>query len=132
MCGKIWDVKYIGPNTWNKYKTNINLDYFKDYINDKYKLSCNKMKVMYLVSKKSTYEAFAINMYHNETKLCSINHYGRIEFFNNKNARLYSNEYLKKTVLRDLLEDLQNKECQNTTVKIKYEIKEYVKNYNKN
>ena len=31
----------IGPNTWNEFKANIDLDCIKDYINDKYKLKCN-------------------------------------------------------------------------------------------
>ena len=26
LCGKIWDVKYIGSNSWNEYTTNISLD----------------------------------------------------------------------------------------------------------
>ena len=42
----------IEPNSWNEYKTEINLEGIKDYINDKYKLKCNKLKIMFLVSKK--------------------------------------------------------------------------------
>ena len=31
LCGKIWDVKYIEPNVWNEYKTNIYLDCIKNH-----------------------------------------------------------------------------------------------------
>jgi hypothetical protein len=50
---QVTDVKFIGPNTWNEFKANRNLDCIKDYINDKYKLKCNKLKIMFLVSKKN-------------------------------------------------------------------------------
>ena len=94
----------IEPNSWNEYKTEINLECIKDYINDKYKLKCNKLKIMFLVSKKITYEDFVINFYHNETKVLYINSLCRIEICikseDRRHDRLYRNEYL------------QNKECQ--------------------
>ena len=100
------DVRPLEPNSWNEYKTEINLECIKDYINDKYKLKCNKLKIMFLVSKKITYESFAINLYHNETKVLYINSFCRIEICiksdDKRHDRLYRNEYL------------QNKECQNT------------------
>jgi hypothetical protein len=110
---------YIKAN-FNEYKTNINLDCIID-IDDKYKLSCNKIKIMFLVSKTITHESFAIHLHHNETKLCYINSFSRIEICiksdDKRDDRLYRNEYL------------QNKECQNTVEKLKNEIKEYVNQY---
>ena len=111
MCGKIWDVKYIGPNTWNEYKTNINLDFIKNYVNSKFNFSCNELKVMFQVSKKITYEAVKINIDNNENKLGYINSLCRIEIYNKINDRLYRNDYLN------------NKECQSTMENLKDEIK---------
>ena len=114
----------IEPNSWNEYKTEINLEIIKDYINDKYKLKCNKLKIMFLVSKKITYQDFVINVYHNETKVLYINSFCRIEICiksdDKRHDRLYRNEYL------------QNIECQNTVELLKNEIKEYVNQYNQN
>ena len=110
MCGKIWNVKYIGPNSWNEYTTNINLDCIKNYNNSKFNFSCNELKVIFQVSKKNTYEAFIINMYNNENKLGYINSLCRIEIYNKINDRLYRNEYLN------------HKECQNTLKILKNEI----------
>ena len=114
----------IEPNSWNEHKTEINLEFIKDYINNKYKLKCNKLKIMFLVSKKITYEDFVINVYHNETKVLYINSLCRIEICikseDRRHDRLYRNEYL------------QNKECQNTVELLKNEIKEYVNQYNQN
>ena len=128
LFGYIPNLKFINPNTWNEYKTNINLDCIKNYINDNYKLSCNKIKVVYRVSKQIKYEDCIINFYHNENKLCFINSLCRIEIcikkdeklYRKKDDRLYRNEYL------------QNKECQNTVEKLKNEIKEYVNQYKQN
>ena len=114
----------IEPNSWNEHKTEINLECIKDYINNKYKLKCNKLKIMFLVSKKITYEDFVINFYHNETKVLYVTSLCRIEICiksdDKRHDRLYRNEYL------------QDKECQNRVEKIKNEIKEYVKNYKEN
>ena len=114
----------LAPNSWNEYKTEINLECIKDYINNKYKLKCNELKVKFLVSKNIKYEAFEISLYHNETKVLYITSFCRIEICiksdDKRHDRLYRNEYL------------QNKECQNTVEKLKNEIKEYVNQYNQN
>ena len=34
----------LEPNSWNEYKTEINLECIKDYIKNKYKLKCNELK----------------------------------------------------------------------------------------
>ena len=114
----------IKPNSWNEYKTEINLECIKEYINTKYRLKCNELKVKFLVSKNIKYEAFQINLYHNETKVLYINSLCRIEICiksdDKRHDRLYRNEHL------------QNKECQNTIELLKTEIKEYVNQYNQN
>ena len=114
----------IKPKSWNEYKTEINLECIKDYINNKYKLKCNELKVKFLVSKNIKDEAFVISLYHNATKILYITSLCRIEICiksdDKRHDRLYRNEYL------------QNKECQNTIELLKNEIKEYVNQYNQN
>ena len=114
----------IKPKSWNEYKTEINLECIKDYINNKYRLKCNELKVKFLVSENKKYEAFQISLYHNETKVLYITSLCRIEICiksdDKRHDRLYRNEYL------------QNKECQNTVELLKNEIKEYVNQYNQN
>ena len=112
LCGKIWDVKYIEPNVWNEYKTNINLDCIKNYVNTKF--DCNKLIVKYQVNNNIIYNAFMIKMYNNETELGNISSECQIKHKNKK-------EYF-----------LINKECQNTMEILKDEIKAYVKNYKEN
>ena len=114
----------LKPNSWNEYKTEINLECIKEYINTKYRLKCNELKVKFLVSKNIKYEAFQISLYHNATKVLYINNLCRIEICiksdDKRHDRMYRNEYL------------QNKECQNTVELLKNEIKEYVNQYNQN
>ena len=114
----------IKPKSWNEYKTEINLECIKDYINNKYRLKCNELKVKFLVSENKKYEAFQISLYHNETKVLYITSLCRIEICiksdDKRHDRLYRNEYL------------QNKECQNTVELLKNEIKEYINQYNQN
>ena len=74
----------LEPNSWNEYKTEINLECIKDYINNKYKLKCNELKVKFLVSKNIKYEAFQISLYHNETKVLYITSLCRIEYVLNQ------------------------------------------------
>ena len=98
-------------------KTEINLECIKDYINNKYRLKCNELKVKFLVSENKKYEAFQISLYHKDTKVLYITSLCRIEICiksdDKRHDRLYRNEYL------------QNKECQNTIELLKNEIKEY-------
>ena len=114
----------LKPNSWNEYKTEINLECIKEYINTKYRLKCNELKVKFLVSKNIKYEALQISLYVNETKVLYINNLCRIEICiksdDKRHDRMYRNEYL------------QNKECQNTVELLKNEIKEYVNQYNQN
>ena len=114
----------IKPKSWNEYKTEINLECIKDYINNKYRLKCNELKVKFLVSENKKYEAFQISLYHKDTKVLYITSLCRIEICiksdDKRHDRLYRNEYL------------QNKECQNTVELLKNEIKEYVNQYKQN
>ncbi len=107
-------------NSWNEFKTNINLDCIRNYVNSGFNICCNELKIKFLVSKNIKYEAFEINLYHNESKLLYINSFSRIEICNKKDDRLYRNEYL------------QDKGCQNTMEKLKNEIKEHVNKYKQN
>ena len=51
LCGKIWDVKYVKPKfVWNEYKTNINLDCIKTYLNTRHNLNCDSLKIFYRVN----------------------------------------------------------------------------------
>ena len=51
LCDKIWDVKYIKPNAWNEYKSNINLDSIKSYLNKIHNLNFDSLKILYRVNK---------------------------------------------------------------------------------
>ena len=50
LYGKIWDVKYIEPNAWNEYTTNINLDCIIHYLITTHNLNCDSLKIMYRVN----------------------------------------------------------------------------------
>jgi hypothetical protein len=89
LFGYIPNLQYIGPNTWNEYKTSINLDCIKNYVNSRSNFCCDELKVKYLVSKQINYQAFVINVYHDENKLGYINRDCRIEICNKKDDRLY-------------------------------------------
>ncbi len=46
---------------------------YKNYVNSRFNICCNELKIKFLVSKNIKYEAFEINLYHNKTKICYIN-----------------------------------------------------------
>ena len=69
LCGKIWDVKYIKPNAWNEYKTNINLDCIKHYLNIRHNLNCDSLKIMYRINKNLNFDTYNINIYNNDNKV---------------------------------------------------------------
>ena len=72
LCGKIWDVKYIEPNAWNEYKTNINLDCIIHYLNIRHNLNCESLKIMYRVHTNLIFDSYVINI-HTFTKIyCNI------------------------------------------------------------
>ena len=73
LCGKIWDVKYIEPNAWNEYKTNINLDCIIHYLNIRHNLNCESLKIMYRVNKDLNFDSYNINIYNNDNKVDFIN-----------------------------------------------------------
>ena len=106
LCGKIWNVKYIKPNAWNEYKTNINLDCIIHYLNIRHNLNCESLKIMYSVNKNLFFDSYVINIYNNNNKVCFINMLNKIVLNNDEDSNIY----------------LINKECQNTTDKLKNEI----------
>jgi len=73
LCGKIWDVKYIEPNAWNEYKTNINLDCIIHYLNIRHNLNCESLKIMYRVNKNLNFDSYNINIYNNDNNVGFIN-----------------------------------------------------------
>ena len=114
LFGKIWDVKYIIPSSYNEYKSTLNLDYVKNYFNTLNNLNCNSLKVLIRITNIGVYDHFIIKMYDiNNKNLGNINMCGGISK-NNKTV------YIRDQQFRDTLEMLKN------------EIKEYVSAYNKN
>ena len=114
LFGKIWDVKYIIPSSYNEYKSVLNLDYVKNYVNTQNNLNCNSLKVLIRITNIVAYDHFIIKMYDNNNKnLGNINMCGGISK-NNKTVYIHDEQFL------DTLNMLKN------------EIKEYVSAYNKN
>ena len=114
LFGKIWDVKYIIPSSYNEYKPTLNLDYVKNYVNTQNNLNCNSLKVLIRITNIVAYDHFIIKMYDNNNKnLGNINMCGGISK-NNKTVYIHDEQFL------DTLNMLKN------------EIKEYVSAYNKN
>ena len=111
LCGKIWDVKYVEPKfVWNEFKTNINLDCIKTYLNTRHDLNCDRLKILYRVNSTLIFCSYIINIYNNDNKFGFINMMCRIIINDDKEDNIY----------------LCNKECQNTMDKIKNAIKEYM------
>jgi hypothetical protein len=44
LFGKIWDVKYIIPSSYNEYKSTLNLDCIKTYLNTRHDLNCDSLR----------------------------------------------------------------------------------------
>ena len=119
--GNIPDLKYIDPDIYNEYKTNINLDCIKEYINKNKKfnkLNCHSLQIVYRVSKNINLTSFNIRILdENNNKIGSINSSCKVSF-----------KYKDK----DKEEFLCNKECQNVMSNINNEIKIYINNYKTN
>ena len=114
LFGYIPNLIYIGPNTWNEYKPNTNLECVINHVNKNRRIKINKFIVKYFVSYKKMYDGFTIKVYNNETELGYINSNCQIRFKNKKEDFLY------------------NAECRNTLELLKNEIVEYINNYRKN
>ena len=52
LFGYIPNLIYIGPNTWNKYKPNTNLECVINHVNKNRRIKINKFIVKYFVSYK--------------------------------------------------------------------------------
>ena len=89
LCGKIWDVKYIEPNTWNEYKTNINLDCIINYLNIRHNLNCESLKTMFRVNKNLNFSWYNKNIYNNDNKVGFINMLNRIVLNIDKDGNTY-------------------------------------------
>ena len=116
LFGKIWDVKYIIPSSYNEYKSTLNLDCIKTYLNTRHDLNCDSLKILYRVNNRLIFDSYIINIYNNNNKFGFINMMCRI-------------------IINDDVEDniyLCNRECQNLMDKIKNDIKEYIQSYKQN
>jgi ferredoxin-thioredoxin reductase catalytic subunit len=105
-------LKYIDPNIYNEYKTNINLDCIKEYINKNKKfnkLNCHSLQIVYRVNSSINFLSFLIRLLdENNNKIGSINSSCKVSF---------------KFKDKDKEEFLCNKECQNVISNINNEIK---------
>jgi hypothetical protein len=114
-------LKYIDPDIYNEYKTNIDLDCIKEYIHSTKKfnnLTCHSFQIVYRVNKNINLTSFNIRILdENNNKIGSINSSCKILF-----------KYKDK----DKEEFLCNKECQNVMSNINNEIKIYINNYKTN
>jgi hypothetical protein len=114
-------LKYIDPNIYNEYKTNINLDCIKEYINKNKKfnkLNCHSLQIVYRVNSSINFLSFLIRLLdENNNKIGSINSSCKVSF---------------KFKDKDKEEFLCNKECQNVMSNINNEIKIYINNYKTN
>ena len=114
-------LKYIDPDNYNEYKTNIDLDCIKEYIHSTKKfnnLTCHSFQIVYRVNKNINLTSFNIRILdENNNKIGSINNSCKVLF-----------KYKDK----DKEEFLCNKECQNVMSNINNEIKIYINNYKTN
>ena len=93
LFGKIWDVKYIIPSSYNEYKSVLNLDYIKKYVNTQNNLNCNSLKVLIRITNIVVYDHFIIKMYDNNNKnLGNINMCGGISK-NNKTVYIRDQQF---------------------------------------
>ena len=113
-------LKYIDPDIYNEYKTNINLDCIKEYINKNKKFNksnCHSLQIVYRVNNNINFSTFLIRIL-NEN--------------NNKVGRIKSSCKVSfKFKDKDKEEFLCDRECQNVMNSITDEIKDCIKNYNR-
>ena len=113
-------LKYIDPDIYNEYKTNINLDCIKEYINKNKKfnkLNCHSLQIVYRVNSSINFSSFLIRILdENNNKLGYINSLYKVSF---------------KFKDKDKEEFLCDRECQNVMNSITDEIKDFIKNYNR-
>jgi hypothetical protein len=105
-------LKYIDPDIYNKYESNINLDCIKEYIHHTKKfnkLTCHSFQINYKVNNNINLTSFNIRILdENNSKIGSINSSCKV---------LYKYKY------KDKEEFLCNKECQNVMSNINNEKK---------
>ena len=112
---------YIEPNIFNEYKTNINLDCIKEYINKNKKfnkLNCHSLQIVYRVNNNINLSTFLIRILdENNNKVGRINNSCKVSF---------------KFKDNDKEEFLCDEECQNVMISITDEIKDLLKVINVN
>ena len=82
--GNIPDLKYIDPDIYNEYKTNINLDCIKEYINKNKKfnkLNCHSLQIVYRVNNNIIFSTFLIRILdENNNQVGRINSSCKVSF----------------------------------------------------
>ena len=116
--GNIPDLKFIDPDIFNKFKTNINLDCIKKYINknEKFnKIKCHSFQTVFKVNKNINLTSFHIRILdENNNKIGSISSSCKVSF---------------KFKDKDKEEFLCSRACQKVINDINNEIKNYIINY---
>jgi len=117
LCGKLEKMNYIKTNEWDEFKTDLNLDPIKEFINinhrcfmkdfnTKKKFNCTSIIIKYRVP--SNFKISLINI----------------------NIKVYENDkYIGSIDLKNLF---NTNLCDKEIELLKNEIKEYVKNYKEN
>ena len=117
LCGKLEKMNYIKTNEWDEFKTDLNLDPIKEFINinhrcfmkqfnTKNKFNCTSIIIKYRVP--SNFKISLINI----------------------NIKVYENDkYIGSIDLKNLF---NTNLCDKEIELLKNEIKEYVKNYQEN
>jgi hypothetical protein len=117
LCGKLEKMNYIKTNEWDEFKTDLNLDPIKEFINinhrcfmkqfnSKNKFNCTSIIIKYRVP--SNFKISLINI----------------------NIKVYENDkYIGSIDLKNLF---NTNLCDKEIELLKNEIKEYVKNYQEN
>jgi len=106
LTGKIEKLTYVKPDEWNDYKTNLNLDCIKRYINAnsdffKSRGKIKKIDIRYRVTNKLVVSGIVVKAYDNKNYIFSAN----ISHF------------------------IDNKKCNDTINLLKEEIKKFIDDY---
>ena len=109
-------LQYIEPNIFNEYKSKINLDCIKEYINTNCNgIIANSFQIIYKVNSIIGLTSFNIRVLdENNIKIGSISSSYRVSYkYKNKDREYF----------------LCNEECQNVINNMNKEIKEYIQTY---
>jgi len=106
LTGKIEKLTYVKPDEWNEYKSNLNFDCIKNYINNNPKFfetrgKVNILNIKYRVTNKLVVSSIVVKAYDDKS-------------------------YFVSTNISNFVDD---KECNHTLKLLKEEIKNYIKVY---